>query len=63
MNNETQTLKPRKFFNMTGREILVNGTWHTLGTVSLIGSRDWTIRNEKDEVICRCSGNTEFQIR
>lgn len=59
----TQTMKPRKFWNLTNREILIRGTWHRLGACTLIGSRNWTIRDTDGNVLDRCSGNTAYEIR
>lgn len=56
-------MKPRGFWNLANREIQIDGTWHQLGRCSLIGSRNWTIRDASGEILARCSGNAEFQIR
>jgi hypothetical protein len=56
-------MKPREIFKTKQSEINVNGEWHTIGSLSLIGSRNWTVRDADGNVIVRCSGNAEFEVR
>lgn len=65
----TRTMKPRQIFTeaYAGQltSIEVDGVWHNLGreSLTLIGTRQWTVRDADGTVITRCSGNTEFRVR
>ena len=55
-------MKPREVFNTKPKRIRIDGKWSELGTVSLIGARDWTIRDADGNVLARVSGNTQLEV-
>jgi hypothetical protein len=59
----TATMKPRQIFSSNPAEIQVGGQWYSIGTVTLIGSRKWTIRDTDGAAIVQCSGNDSFTVR
>ena len=74
MNNAS--MKPRAIYSALKAgsitEIKIDGVWYPVddSSLSLIGSRNWTIRaaghdaiNTGGGVLARCSGNTAFEVR
>lgn len=58
----TRMMKPREIFNAQPRRIRIDGKWSELGTISLIGAKEWTIRDTAGNVLARVSGNTQLEV-